>query len=106
MSTSTPDPRHHSSRRHWRTLAVGCVITAFMACGLTAPAMAASPATAPPPASACNAMITDSTAGHVLGDGGAVAQAAAQLEAKGADVRIRVLAAAPGGSLDAYEAAQ
>jgi len=106
MSTSTLDPRHHSLRRRWRALATGAVITAFMACGLAAPAMAASPAITPASASACNAMITDATAGHVLGDSSAVAQAAAQLEAKGADVRIRVLTAAPGGSLDAYEAAQ
>jgi hypothetical protein len=69
-------------------------------------AMAGSSAAAAEPATTCNAMIIDATAGHVLQDDSAVTQAAARLEAKGADVRIRVLDSAPDGSLDAYEAAQ
>jgi hypothetical protein len=64
---------------------------------------AASAASAPALTSACNAEIADSTPSHVLGTSTAVAQAAAQLKAKGADVRVRVLATAPDGSLDAYE---
>jgi hypothetical protein len=64
---------------------------------------AASAASAPALTSACDAEIADSTPSHVLGTSTAVAQAAAQLKAKGADVRVRVLATAPDGSLDAYE---
>ena len=100
-------------RGRWRAVALGGVIGAFAACAPAIPAMAASPAapapaasTAPASTAACNAVVIDSTAEHVLQSDSAVTQAAARLEAKGADVRIRVLAAAPGGSLDAYEAAQ
>lgn len=92
-------------RSFWRAAALGGVISAFMAFGPVIPAMVAGPA-APEPATACNAMIIDATAGHVLHDESAVTQAAAKLEAKGADVRIRVFDTAPDGSLDAYEAAQ
>jgi hypothetical protein len=100
-------------RGRWRAVALGGVIGAFVACGPAIPAMAASPAapapaasTAPASTAACNAMVIDSTAEHVLQSDSAVTQAAARLEAKGADVRIRVLTAAPDGSLDAYEDAQ
>jgi len=75
-----------------------------MVLGPVIPAMAAG--AVPEPAATCNTMIIDATAGHVLHDDSAVTQAAAQLKAKGADVRIRVLATAPDGSLDAYQAAQ
>ena len=88
-----------------QALAAGGVITAAVIFGSAAPAMAASPARAAAP-SACNTQIIDDTPGTVLRSDGNVAQAMAQLEAKGADVRIRVLTAAPGGSLDAYEASQ
>jgi hypothetical protein len=97
-------------RSRWRAVALGGVIAAFAACGPAIPAMAASPATPTPTptasASGCNAVIIDSTAGHVLAADSGVTKAATQLEDKGADVRIRVLATAPDGSLDAYEAAQ
>jgi len=93
------------SRGYWRAVGLGGVIAAFTTFGPVIPAMAVGNA-APESATVCNAMIIDATAGHVLRNDSAVTQAAAQLQAKGADVRIRVLNTAPDGSLDAYEAAQ
>jgi hypothetical protein len=95
-----------TGRRRWQALAAGGVITAAVIFGSAAPAMAASPARATATPSACNTQIIDGTPGTVLRSDGDVAQAMAQLEAKGADVRIRVFQTAPGGSLDAYEASQ
>ena len=90
-------------RSCWRAVTLGGAVTA-LALGPVIPALAAG--AGPEPTTTCNAMIIDATAGHVLHDYSAATQAAAQLEAKGADVRIRVLATTPDGSLDAYEAAQ
>lgn len=95
-----------TGRRRWQALAAGGVITAAVIIGSAAPAMAASPALAPAAPSACNTQVIDYTSGTVLRSDGNVTQAMAQLEAKGADVRIRVFQTAPDGSLDAYEASQ
>jgi hypothetical protein len=97
-----------TGRRRWQALAAGGVITAAVICGSAAPAMAASPArAAAAPPSACNTqVITYNTPGIVLSPDSSVTQAMAQLEAKGADVRIRVFQTSPGGSLDGYEASQ
>jgi hypothetical protein len=99
-----------TSRRRWRAVALGGTIAAVTVCAPAIPAMAAADAAPQPstaqPATPCNAMVIDTTPGHVLGDDSAVTKAAAQLQAKGADVRIRALPAAPDGSLDAYEDAE
>lgn len=65
----------------------------------------AGPAGAAEPASQCNATVIDTTARHALGPNPGFG-AVRDLQAKGADVRVRVMDAAPGGSLDAYEEAQ
>jgi uncharacterized membrane protein YgcG len=85
-----------------RALIAAAAITA----ATLGPALAAAPALAagtPPPTPAqCNAAIIDSTARHVLGNESGVSDAVAKLQAKGIDVRVRVMDTAPGGSIDAW----
>jgi hypothetical protein len=90
-------------RNTWRAAAVVGLITGAAVFGTAAAAVAATPPAAAPSPSACNTPVTDYTPQGVLRGDSTLIQAMSKLEAKGIDVRIRVLTAAPGGSLDYYE---
>ena len=105
-------------RRHWRGVAATTVLTVVTTGGLAAPALAAglaakpsasasasahASASASASASPCDAVVSDTTSTHVLRADSSIVKAAMQLEAKGADVRVRAFTTVPDGSLSTYE---
>lgn len=89
------------ARATWHAAAAARMIAGAWFVGTAATARAAAPPAAPA-AAQCNTVVVDSTSARVLGDHSAITKATAQLQAKGVDVRVRMLPSAPSGGLVAY----